>query len=217
MDCGEALRTRGRMEAVERRLELWAVVLISVASLLSAWCAYQSARWGTAQAQLYARANASRVESLRQSGVANRQTMVDINLFVNYESALFAKDKGFAGFISARFPERLKTAVRAWLATDPLKNAHAPSSPFVMTQYRLQAQDQADELELQARSNFDAAVKANETGDRYILMTVLFASVSFLAGVGSKFDSRSMVIVSLLLGSVVLLVAGVVLTGYPSR
>jgi hypothetical protein len=217
MDCGEALRTRGRMANVERRLELWAVVLISVASLMSAWCAYQSARWGSAQAQLYARANASRAESLRQSGIVNRQTMVDINLFVNYERALFAKDQGFAAFIAHRFPARLKTAVQAWLATNPLKNENAPTSPFVMQQYHLQAQDQADDLESQARSSFEAAVNANETGDRYILMTVLFASVSFLAGVGSKFDSRSMVMVSLVLGSVVLLVAGAVLTGYPSR
>ena len=205
------------MDHTERQLELWAVVLISVASVLSAWCAYESARWGSAQAQAYARANAARVESLRQSGLANRQAMVDINLFVAYETALAEKQTGLASFIYERFPARLKPAVQAWLATRPLTSPEAPSSPFVMHQYRLEPQDEADRLESEARSNFERGVEANETGDRYILMTVLFASVSFLAGVGSKFEVRTIIMIALGLGTAVLVIAGAVLAGYPIR
>ncbi len=217
MESRQHTQSPGRMDHTERRLELWAVVLISVASVLSAWCAYQSARWGSSQAQLYARANASRVESLRQSGIANRQTMIDVNLFVEYENALTSKNTALATFLLQRFPDRLKVAVQAWLATNPTRNPAAPSSPFIMKQYHLQAQDQADDLEQKARSYFEGGIAANETGDRYILMTVLFASVSFLAGVGSKFDVRGMVVAALALGSIVLVVAGAVLTTYPIR
>jgi len=183
------------MDHAKTRLELWAIILISVASVLSAWCAYQSARWGNASAQAYSRASARRLESLRQSGVANRQAMIDIDLFVAYEDAIASKNADFAAFLIQRFPERLKVAVKAWQATRPRATTSAPSSPFVMKQYHLDSDDQADA--------------------RYILLTVLFASVSFLAGVGSKFESRRIVLASLVLGSIVLLTAITVLAGQP--
>ncbi len=202
----------------ERRREIWAVVLISITAIFSAWCAYQAARWGSAQAASYARANASRVESLRQNNLANRQITIDVSLFVAYANAVATKDTQLADFLSERFPPRLKVPMKAWLATHPLRNASAPSSPFVMKQYHLAALDQAQVLELAAQKYYDDGTAANETGDRYILMTVIFASVSFLAGVGSKFERPHIVVVALGLGSIVLLVAGsIVLTGYPVR
>jgi hypothetical protein len=201
----------------ERRTEIVAVVLISVASVMSAWCAYEAARWGSLQAVSYARASASRVESLRQSNVANRQMMIDINLFVSYANAVSTKNASFAAFISQRFPVRLKTAMRAWLATDPLKNQNAPSSPFVMKQYHLAAFDSADLLDARAQQYLDTGVRSNEISDRYILMTVLFAAVSFLAGVGSKFEGRSLVLVSLALGLLIFVGASAVVIHYPAR
>jgi len=203
------------MDHAKTRLELWAIILISVASVLSAWCAYQSARWGNASAQAYSRASARRLESLRQSGVANRQAMIDIDLFVAYEDAIASKNADFAAFLIQRFPERLKVAVKAWQATRPRATTSAPSSPFVMKQYHLDSDDQADALERQAESFFETGLTANQNGNRYILLTVLFASVSFLAGVGSKFESRRIVLASLVLGSIVLLTAITVLAGQP--
>jgi len=203
------------MNLNERQREIWAVVLISVAAVLSAWCAYQAARWGSEQAASYARANATRVESLRQSNLANRQITIDVSLFVAYANAVATNDRVLSDFLLARFPPRLKVPMTAWLAMHPLRNPAAPSSPFVMKQYHLEASDQAEALERTAQGYFNAGYAANEIADRYILMTVLFASVSFLAGVGSKFEQPQMVVVALALGTIVLLVAGVVLIAYP--
>jgi hypothetical protein len=203
------------MNHKERQREIWAVVLISIAAVLSAWCAYQAARWGSQQAASYARANATRVESLRQSNLANRQITIDVSLFVAYANAVTTKDRVLSDFLLARFPPRLKGPVTAWLAMRPLKNPAAPSSPFVMKEYHLAATDQAEALERTAKQYFDEGYTANETADRYILMTVLFASVSFLAGVGSKFEQPQITVVALALGTIVLLVAGAVLTAYP--
>jgi len=203
------------MDHAKARLELWAIILISVASVLSAWCAYQSARWSNASSQAYSRASARRIESLRQSGIASRQTTVDVNLFVAYESALSSKNEAFAAFLIKRFPERLRVAVTAWEATQPRTTSTAPSSPFVMNQYHLESQDQADALESQAETFFKTGVDANQNGNRYVLLTVLFASVSFLAGVGSKFESRRIVLTALVLGSIVLVTAIAVLATHP--
>jgi hypothetical protein len=141
--------------------------------------------------------------------------MVDINLFVAYESALSSKNAAFAAFLIKRFPERLRVAVRAWEATQGRPTSAAPSSPFVMKQYHLDSADQADALESQAESFFQSGVDASQNGNRYILLTVLFASVSFLAGVGSKFEARKIVLAALVLGSIVLVTAIAVLATHP--
>jgi hypothetical protein len=39
--------------------------------------------------------------------------------------------------------------------------------------------------------------------NRYVLMTVLFAGVSFLAGVGSKFDIRGVALTALVVAALV--------------
>ncbi|MBV8172046.1 MAG: hypothetical protein JO219_08960 [Candidatus Eremiobacteraeota bacterium] len=203
------------MDHTKARLELWAIILISVASVLSAWCAYQSARWGNASSQAYSRAGARRTESLRQSGVSNRKAMIDVNLFVAYEDALASKNTQFAAFLSQRFPQRLRVATKAWEATRTRTGSSAPSSPFVMKEYHLDSDDQADSLERQAESFFETGLSASENGNRYVLLTVLFASVSFLAGVGSKFDARRIVMAALLVGSIVLLTGIAVLATRP--
>lgn len=201
----------------DRRIEIIAVIIISVAAVASAWCAYESARWSSVQAASYSRANATRIESLRKSDEANRQVTIDVNLFTTYANAVSTKNDRLAAFLSQRFPDRLKIAMRAWLATNPLVNKSAPSSPFVMSQYHLSSLDRANELEDRAGDLFQQGVQANETSDKYVLMTVLFAAVSFLAGVGSKFDIRSVVLAALTLGAIVWIVAFIVMLGYPIR
>jgi hypothetical protein len=201
----------------ERRIEIVAVILISVAAVFTSWCAYQSARWSNLQSASYARANASRVESLRQSNLANRQVTIDINLFTAYATAVSSQNHALSDFISQRFPGRLKVAMRSWLSTKPLQNKNAPSSPFVMRQYHLAAQDDADRLERQAGQLFEQGYAANTTADRYVLMTVLFAGVSFLAGVGSKFDVRRIALTALAVSAIVCVSALVVLFDTPTR
>lgn len=48
-----------------RRLEIAAAVLLALATIASAWSAYQASRWNGEQALGYSRAGADRVESSR--------------------------------------------------------------------------------------------------------------------------------------------------------
>jgi hypothetical protein len=183
--------------------------------VLTSWCAYQSARWSGVQATSYNRASSVRTESLRFSTLANRQLLIDINLFTAYAAATSNNNRQLADFLTQRFPDRLKVAMRAWLATRPMTNKAAPSSPFAMPQYHLTAQDEAAALEQQAGQLFNQGLTANETSDRYVLLTVLFAAVSFLAGVGSKFLIPSVKIAALVLAGLVWIVTLIVLIKYP--
>ena len=143
--------------------------------------------------------------------------MIDVNLFMAYATAVSSKNQELADFLSQRFPDRLKIAMQSWLATHPLRNKSAPSSPFVMPQYHLATQDEADRLERHAGQFFEQGYAANATADRYVLMTVLFAGVSFLAGVGSKFDVRGVALTALGLAALVCIGTSIVLFGTPVR
>ena len=62
----------------DRRLELLATLLLALATLGTAWAAYQSRQWTGEQSQAYSRATAARIAVNRESAVANRQVQIDV-------------------------------------------------------------------------------------------------------------------------------------------
>jgi hypothetical protein len=95
-----------------------------------------------------------------------------------------------SGFLFARFRPEFKTAVESWLALKPLENPAAPPTPFATTEYRLAATARANRLERTADRRAAQARTANQRSDEYVLITILFASVLFFAGISSKMDTR---------------------------
>jgi len=173
-------------ETFERFLEIVTITLISLAAIASAWCGYQAARWGGLQAFDYSLANAERVAASEAEERGLIVRVVHVGLFVNYERALFERDRAFAEFLYRRFPPDLRVATDAWRATDPLKNPKAPKSPFAMPQYRLPEDRAFAKYSREASELVANAVAANRRSDDYVYLTVLYASVSFLGGVATK-------------------------------
>jgi hypothetical protein len=173
-------------ESVDRVVDVASVVLISIAAVLTALCGYQSGRWGGQQARLYGEANAARVEAAQASDRANILSAIDVGVFLHYVDAVATGNTREAQFLYQRFRPEMRRAMQAWIATKPLKNPHAPSSPFVMPQYSLSARAQANDDEKIAGAKFQAATEATHHGDDFLLLTVIFAGVSFLAGISTK-------------------------------
>jgi hypothetical protein len=111
-------------------------------------------------------------------------------LGVAYMEALFREDQRLAEFLSSRFRPEMKRAVDAWLTTDPVHNPDAPRSPFKMAEYSQQELIDAKRQEELSAGYHAQAQQANETADRYVLLTVLFACVLFFGGIGGTFQSR---------------------------
>jgi hypothetical protein len=174
------------LKAVDRFVDVAGVALISVAAVLTAICGYQSGRWSGAQTRDYNVANAHRVESAEAADRGFALTAIDVNLFLHYVDAVSEGNTRDADFIHRRFRPEMRPAMKAWLATKPLTNPHAPSSPFVMPQYTLATNLASHKLAAQASRDFDAAQLANRHADDFLLLTVIFASVSFLAGMSTK-------------------------------
>jgi len=181
-----------RFDRFEPLAEVLATIILAIATLATAWSGYQSARWSGVQAADYSRASALRVESSRASTTAGQLTQVDIGLFTNWINAYAVNNQRLVDFYQSRFRAEFKPAFSAWLLTNPKNNPDAPPSPFAMPQYKLAKEAEAADLQAQAEQMFNEANDANEIADRYVLNTVILASVLFLAGLASQVKSRSL-------------------------
>jgi hypothetical protein len=84
-----------------------------------------------------------------------------------------------------------------------------------MDEYLRAASHQAEELRTEAEAAAEVAVDANQTGDSYVLATVLFASVLFFAGISAKFGERWVKIALVIVGFLAFLSGVVLLLTYP--
>ena len=106
-----------------------------------------------------------------------------------------------ADFQRKRFPEPLKTATAAWQATQPLTNPAAPATPFDMPEYVLAENAEEQRLEATAAAESEAGGRAGEISDRYLLFTIIFASVLFFGGISGKFRWQVLDVAVLVLGA----------------
>jgi hypothetical protein len=180
----------GRDAAVKeqrsRYIDLASVILISLATALSAWCVYQSTRWATSSTEQYNTANALRVRAAEAKGRSAALEVVDLMLFSQYLRAQYSGDTRYAHFVYTHFRRETQQAVHAWLDQHPMTNPNAARSPFAMPQYRLRSEEEASRLTAEEETAFRTARTNNTTADSYVLLTVFMASATFLGGVGGK-------------------------------
>jgi hypothetical protein len=233
-DSPESARARDARR-LDRRFEIVEAVLLALAAVLTAWTAFQSTKWGGVQANSYAQASATRVESSRASTRAGQQTVIDVDTFIAWVDALSAEERadqanGLArdgtytpnperesGFFYERFREEFKPAVHAWLAERPLSNPDAPLTPFAMPEYSLAEDQEAARLEREAEAFATEAREANQHGDNYVLMTIMFATVLFFAGISSKMDTFRARVFLLACAVIVFLVATGIVFSFPKE
>ncbi len=211
------LSQEDQVSRFDRWIEFVSAVVLALATVATAWCAYQSTLWGGDEAKFRASANTATTRAGQASSAALQQTSFHASLFVDWAAAISTENQMLADFLYQRFPPALKTASDAWLATQPLQNSDAPSSPFVMPEYQLPERAEAAAWTAEAAAQWEQAETADQIADRYVLLTVLFASVLFFAGIAGKFQSRLIDIAMLALGLLALLAGLVIALTYPMQ
>jgi hypothetical protein len=201
----------------ERWLELAATVLLALATVATAWSAYQAREWTGEQAQGTSHATAARIGVNREAALANRQVQIDVATFIQWVDARAEGRSALASFYRMRFRKEFEPAFLAWLGTEPFTNSTAPKSPFELRRYRLAADRQAQRLELQAAADSGHAKDANERADNYMLAVVLFASSLFFAGLSTKLHTPTAKLVLLGLGSALFLGTAIWLATLPTQ
>ena len=199
----------------ERRLELAATVLLTLAAVATAWSSYQSAAWHGRQALAQSASIAARVESTRAADVANRQGQIDVALFTQWVDAYARGETKLSAFYEKRFRDEFKPAFAAWVATKPRENPKAPLSPFAMPQYKLAASAEADRLNAEAGAQSEIVKIDIQRADNYLLAVVLFAVSLFFAGISTRLHVRSARVVVLGTGWILFLGTVVWLATFP--
>jgi hypothetical protein len=193
-------------------MEILATILLAVATISSACCAYQAARWRSQESMRFNEATADRVHAAEADDLADTELDIDLETFLVYVEALRAGDTGKAQYFENKvFRDEMMAAVEAWKATDPLQDPEAPGTPFEMPQYVNANREEAKRLEAEASRKISEARDSIDRSDFYILLTVLFASVLFFAGICTKFKTPG-VRISVLAMGIILLSASLVVT-----
>lgn len=176
----------------DRKIRKWAelveTIILTLATFATAWAGYQASQWGSAASTLDIRSTALLIEASHQLGRAQQLELLDVSLFTDWVNATAAGDARLAGFYRDRFRDEFRPAFDAWLATRPLDNPDAPSSPFVMPDYQLAAVAEAEALQDEAARVSQTAEVIGGYSDRYTLLTVVLAGSLLLAGLGNRFE-----------------------------
>jgi hypothetical protein len=177
-------------DRAERRLELGAVLLLALTTLVTAWCGYQAARWSGEQSQNFARASATRIEAQRAATSAGQLRIDDLLYFDGWLDARRSGDTRLAAIYRGRFRAEFVPAFRAWIAQRPFTNPNAVSGPLYMPEYHSADLARSAKLDDAATAFYDDGTAAKRYGDRYVLATVFFAAVLFFAGISLRLDWR---------------------------
>jgi len=195
--------SQGQGDRFDRWIEFLSVIVLSLATIMTAWCGYQAAQWDGEQANYYNLATTAQVAASQKANEGIIQTSTEIGLFVEYAAAISTDNTELADFFFNRFPPTLRAATNAWLAQNPLQNPEAPLTPFDMDEYVVEEQIESEKLQAESVALFHKANEANELSDEYILLTVLFATVLFLTGIAGKFQWRVLDAAMLIMGTCV--------------
>ena len=225
-------RSPASESAFKVRLESIASIVLAIAVVLTAWAAFEAAKWGGEQSIQFSVAGASRTESTRADTRGGQLAQIDVAMYTDFVGAYFEDVESgkiepydgtgfaptpetFSGFLYLRFRDEFRPAMDAWLATDPGGNPDAPATPFTMPQYTIAEFDEADALALVADQAAVDARAANQNGDNYVLTAVLFAAVLFFSGVASKLENRWNRLAVNVIGIVGVVIGAIILISLP--
>ena len=192
--------SQARFEAIE----IIEAVILAMVAVATAWSGYQAAQWAGKRAEQYAEATRLRVTAEGLVTLAGQERIYDSDTFNSWVAAKLNGKEEAAEFFERRFRDEYRPAFAAWLRTDPFKNAQAPPGPIFMPQYHNAKHEQFLSLNKQAAETADRGTKSGETGDEYVRITVLLATVLLITAIGQRFSFKAVRIAFMILACLLL-------------
>ena len=193
-------RSQSRVEVIEI-IEAAILALVAVAT---AWSGYQAAKWAGNRAEQYAEASRLRVTAEGLATLAGQERIYDSDTFNSWLAAKLDGKSQTAEFFERRFRDEYRPAFAAWMKTDPFNNGQAPPGPIFMPDYHNANHEQFLRLNKQAVEMADQGTKSGETGDNYVRITVLLATVLLITAIGQRFHFKAVRVVFMVLAFLLL-------------
>jgi len=188
-------------------LEIVEAIVLAAVAVLTAWSGYQAARWDARSAAAYAKASRLNGEAEEQQTLAGQDHLYDIIALNTWIQATRSGEKDFAALVERRFRPEYHVAFTAWLKTDPLRNPEAPLGPAFMPEYKSEKMERSKALGRQSRESYEQGVASRETGDEYVRITVVLATVLLLTALSQRFRIHAARVGLVAVASVMLVVA----------
>ena len=197
-DSGETSPVR--FEAIEI-IEALILALVAVAT---AWSGYQAAQWAGKRAEEYGKASRLRVNAEGLATLSGQERIYDSDTFDSWLAAKLDGKAEAAAFFERRFRDEYRPAFSAWMKTDPFNNTQALPGPIFMPEYHNAKHEQFLGLTKQAADMADQGTKSGETGDQYVRITVLLATVLLITAIGQRFRFKSVRVIFMILAALLL-------------
>jgi hypothetical protein len=192
--------SQSRLEVIE----IIEAVILALVAVATAWSGYQAAKWAGNRAEQYAEASRVRVTAEGLATVAGQERIYDSDTFNSWITAKLDGKEQAAEFFERRFRDEYRPAFAAWMKTDPFNNAQAPPGPIFMPDYHNAKHEQFLGLNKQAAEIADQGTKSGETGDQYVRITVLLATVLLITAIGQRFHFKAVRVVFMVLAFLLL-------------
>jgi hypothetical protein len=212
----EAEQAKEEKDRHDRRVSIIEAVLLSLVAVLAAYSGYAAAKWGTESSVTLAKASTERTRSNRYDTEAIVTRTLDSVSFNAWFTAFVNGNRRAENLAIARLRPGYRPAFKAWLATDPAHNPHAPPGPSYMPQYKIPEETLAAAADSKADAYFTEGSDAGGTADKYIRDTVFLATVLFLVGISGQFSLRGARYGLIGVGAAILVFSVIQLLGLPA-
>jgi hypothetical protein len=166
-----------------------ALLLLSLATVGTAWCSFEAAVWGGVSQRAMNQSAAAGRRAASFQLQANQFAMLDVQLFSHYINARASSNDNLARFYSDRFRGEAKSAFDAWMTTRPFENTNAPAHPFTTNLYQPRLLEDARLAEAESQQSWQQAGEAGRNSRSYVLITVMLACALFCGGTASRFEA----------------------------
>jgi hypothetical protein len=197
-----------------RLIEIVTVLLLGVATVGSAWSAYQVARWNGVETDAARTSAVLRIDGSREYALATQIVAYDSATVSQYAAAVAIDNERLQDFLRATLvrPGFLPVFER-WEAQ--IAAGETPTNLIADEAYLSELFADADAADAAAAVASVRSEEAGATADDYIRLTLFFASALFFAGITASFSNRLSRLMLLVGAGAILVVAGVLLAGYP--
>jgi hypothetical protein len=190
--------------------ETMALILLSVTAVLTAWCGFQSSKWGGEMSIAFSQASAARIEAARQQNIAQDARQEDLTTYGVYIQAEADGNEELARYVESRFADAFKVAFDAWVAA-----GRPTKAPFGMPQYVPPGTAEAQAAEHKADQLFSQGLIDNRRGDNYSMLAVLAALVLFFGAISGRLSRPPLQLAPLIVAGVLFLAGAIVVATLP--
>jgi ABC-type Fe3+-siderophore transport system permease subunit len=209
----ESARRRGAPPS-GRIIEIVTVALLALATVGSAWSAFQVSQWNGVETDAARQSASFRIDASREYALATQTVAYDAAAVSQYAQAVSSDNANLQLFIRETIvrPAFLPILDR-W--EEQIAAGELPTNLLQNQEYLDGLLEPSRDLDAKALAASVQSEDAGSTGDDYIRLTLFFASALFFAGITASFRTRLPKLLLIVAAGATLAVAGALLVSYP--